>query len=99
MARHLDWENKPCYFDVATLPWPGLRSPSSSSPTRSPYIGSGSLTTRPVPVVPIGTKFTIVSRDTTTGETVDPWGIKIDMSGRGGGLSLWAWIKKLLWKS
>ena len=90
---------KPCYFDVATLPGHGLEVTVEQLAYKKTYSGSGSLTTQPVPIVPIGTKFTIVSRDTTTGETVDQWGIWIDMSGRSGGLSLWALIKKLLWKS
>ena len=90
---------KPCYFDVATLPGHGLEVTVAQLAYKKTYTGTGSLTTQPVPVVPIGTKFTIVSRDTTTGETVDQWGTSIDMSGGGGGLSLWAMLKKLLWKS
>ena len=90
---------KPCYFDVATLPGHGLEVTVEQLAYKKTYTGSGSLTTQPVPVVPIGTKFTIVSRDTTTGEILDQKGIWSDMSGGGGGSSLWALIKKLLWKS
>ena len=46
----------------------------------------------------IGTKFTLIARDTTTGEVLEQRGTWIDLSGRGGGLSLWALIKKLIWK-
>jgi hypothetical protein len=89
---------KPCYFDVATLPGHGLEVTVEQLAYRKTYTGTGSLTTQPVPVVPIGTKFTLVSRDTTTGEVLEQKGIWYDMSGGGGGLSLWALIKKLLWK-
>jgi hypothetical protein len=89
---------KPCYFEVSTLPGHGLEVTIEQLAYRKTYTGSGSLTTQPVPVVPIGTKFTLVSRDATTGEVVEQHGIWYDMSGGGGGLSLWALIKKLLWK-
>jgi hypothetical protein len=90
---------KPCYFEVSTLAGHGLEVTIEQLAYRKTYTGTGSLTTQPVPVVPIGTKFTIVSRDTATGETLEQHGIWYDMSGGGGGMSLWAVIKKLLWKS
>ena len=90
---------KPCYFEVATLPGHGLEVTVEQLAYKNTYTGVAALTTQPVPGVPIGTKFTIVSRDTTTGETLEQKGIWFDMSGGGGGLSLWALIKKLLWKS
>jgi hypothetical protein len=88
---------KPCYFEVSTLPGHGLEVTVEQLAYKKTYTGSGSLTTQPVPIVPIGTKFTLLSRDTTTGEVLEQKGIWYDMSG-GGGMSLWALIKKLLWK-
>ena len=88
---------KPCYFEVSTLPGHGLEVTIEQLAYKKTYTGSGSLTTQPVPIVPIGTKFTLLSRDTTTGEVLEQKGIWYDMSG-GGGMSLWALIKKLLWK-
>jgi len=90
--------SKPCYFEVATLPGHGLEVTIEQLSYKKTYTGTGGLTTQPTPVVPIGTTFTIVSRDTTTGEVVEQKGIWIDMSGRGAGMSLWALIKKMLWK-
>jgi hypothetical protein len=89
--------SKPCYFEVTTLPGHGLEVTVEQLAYKKTYTGTGSLTTQPVPVAPIGTKITVVSRDTTTGEVVEQQGVWYDMSGRGGGLSLWALIKKLLW--
>jgi hypothetical protein len=90
---------KPCYFEVATLPGHGVEVTVEQLSYKKTYTGTGSLTTQPVPVVPIGTTFTVVSRDTTTGEVLEQKGIWYNMGGGGGGLSLWALIKKLLWKS
>jgi hypothetical protein len=91
--------NKPCYFHVTTQSGHGLEVTVEQLAYKKTYTGTGALTTQPVPVVPIGTTFTIVSRDTTTGEVVEQKGIWYDMSGRGGGgTSLWALIKKLIWK-
>jgi hypothetical protein len=91
--------HKPCYFHVTTLAGHGLEVTVEQLAYKKTYTGTGALTTQPVPVVPIGTKFTIVSRDTTTGEVLEQKGIWYDMSGSGGGgMSLWALIKRLLWK-
>jgi hypothetical protein len=84
---------------VTTLAGHGLEVTVEQLAYKKTYTGTGALTTQPVPVVPIGTKFTIVSRDTTTGEVLEQKGIWYDMSGSGGGgMSLWALIKRLLWK-
>ena len=76
---------KPCYFDVATLPGHGLEVTIEQLAYKKTYTGTGSLTTQPVPVVPIGTTFTIVSRDTTTGEVLEQHGIVVRHERRGRG--------------
>lgn len=92
--------SKPCYWDVATLQGDSLEFTVEQLAYKKTYTATGSLTTQPVPVAPIGTKILIAARDTTTGEVVEQHGIWYDMSGGGGGggMSLWALIKKLLWK-
>ena len=89
---------KPCYFEVATLPGHGLEFTIEQLAYKKTYTGTGSLTTQPLPNAPVGTKNTLIARDTTTGEVLEQHGVWYDMSGRGGGMSLWALIKKLLWK-
>jgi hypothetical protein len=86
---------KPCRFDVSTLPGNGLEVTIEQLSYKKTYTGTGSLSTQPVPVVPVGTTFRIVSKDTTTGEAVEQRGKWVDM---GGGMSLWSLIKQLLWK-
>jgi hypothetical protein len=88
---------KPCYFEVTTRPGHGIEFTIEQLAYKKTYTGTGSLTTQPLPNAPIGTRNTLVARDTTTGEVLEQHGIWYDMSG-GGGLSLWAMLKKLLWK-
>jgi len=88
--------NLPCGFDVTTRAGHGLEVVIEQQAYRRVYTGTGSLKTAVCPVAPIGTKGRIIARDTTTGETVEqPW--TWHLIGRGGGL--WAFIKRLLWKS
>jgi hypothetical protein len=57
--------------------------------------GQGSLMTQIVPAAPIGTRGKLTVRDPATGETVEqPW-VWVNLGG--GGWSLWAFIKGLIW--
>ena len=83
---------------LTTRPGHGIEFTIEQLAYKKTYTGTGSLTTQPLPNAPIGTRNTLVARDTTTGEVLEQHGIWYDMSGGGGGLSLWAMLKKLLWK-
>jgi hypothetical protein len=54
------------------------------------------LETKVLPVAPIGTKGTIIARDTTTAEMLEQPFSWIDIDSCGSGL--WAMIKRLFWK-
>lgn len=88
---------KPCRFDVATQPGHGLEVIVEQGHYRKTYTGIGALSTQPVPVAPIGTKFKLRVTDTTTGEILDQNGIWYDMSGSLWS-ALWGWLKRQLWK-
>lgn len=87
---------KPCRFDVTTLTDHALEVVVEQAAYRRVYNGTGTLSTLPVPVAPLGTTLSVRATDTTTGETVQQEGVWRDMSG--GGSSLWQFLKRLFWK-
>lgn len=86
---------KPCRFDVTTLPGHALEVVVEQAAYRRVYAGTGSVSTQPVPVAPLGTPLSATATDTVTGETIQQAGVWRDMSG---GRSLWDFIKCLVWK-
>ena len=88
--------HRPAGFKVATLPGNGLEVVMEQRSYRRTYSGAGWLKTGLTPVAPLGTTGRLVVTDTTTGETREqPW--TWHRIG-GGGLGLWAMIKRLILK-
>ena len=86
---------KPCRFDVTTLPDHGLEVTVEQEAYRRVFTGTGTVSTLPVPIAPIGTKISVKVLDVVTGERVEQKGSWINMGGR---RSFWDALKRLFWK-
>ena len=88
---------KPVRFNVRTLAGHGLEVVIEQAAYKRNYAGSGVVATQTVPVVPVGTRGSIVVRDTTTGETARQGWL---WTGEGPGLFAWliGVMKNLIWK-
>ncbi len=87
--------NMPAGFVVTTTSGHGLDVTLEQRSYRKTFTGTSSLKTGLTPVAPIGTKGKLIVRDTTTGEVLEqPW----TWTPIGSRSSLWALLKKLIWK-
>jgi hypothetical protein len=86
-----------CYFTVRTAPGNGLEVTIAQGSYSKTWQAPGSVVTGIIPVGPIGLRGKVSVRDTTSGETFEERYVWYLLNS--GQFSLWAAIKRLLWKS
>jgi hypothetical protein len=80
--------NKPCCFNVVTLPENQLEVELEQAAYKKKYSGGGALKTDVTPVVPIGTRGKLIARDLTTGEVLEQTWVWRNL----GGASFFGWL-------